>query len=191
LKIFHHQSQPKWDEDLPWLSTVFNTAIHESTQSSPDKLFLGRELLSPLLTKWDLTLESGVNDQSFWADAYACVKKARNRVRVRYDAGRSPNPYKVGDTVVFRMRLVSSKPNMVSAKLLLRWSKPVIIAEVVRPNVVLLADPATGVIVRRAHISQLNHIIGNLRLFSFVMWVCLFIYSLPLFASPGVVEVPG
>jgi hypothetical protein len=119
LNIFHRQSQLRWDEDLPWLSAAFNTAIHDSTQSSPDKLFLGRELY-PLLTKWDLTPESGVNDQSFWADAYACLKKAHDRVKVRYDAGRSPNPYEVGDTVVFRMRLVSSKPNMVSAKLLLR-----------------------------------------------------------------------
>jgi hypothetical protein len=52
----------------------------------------------------------------------------------------------MGYTVVFRMRLVSSKPDMVSAKLLLRWFKPVIIAKIVRPNVFLLADPATGVI---------------------------------------------
>jgi hypothetical protein len=156
LKIFHHQSQLRWDEDLPWLSTAFNTAIHESTQSSPDKLFLGRELLSPLITKWDLTPESGVSNQSFWADVYACLKKARDRVKARYDAGRSPSPYKVGDTVVFRMRLVSSKPNKVSAKLLLRWSRPVIIVKIIRPNVILLADPAAGVIVRRAHVSQLK-----------------------------------
>jgi hypothetical protein len=55
LKIFHHESQATWDEDLLWLSLAFNTAIHESTQCTPDKLFLGRELKSPLVVRWDLT----------------------------------------------------------------------------------------------------------------------------------------
>jgi hypothetical protein len=44
LKIFHHQSQNASDEDLPWLSVAFNTAVHDSTGYSPDRLFLGREL---------------------------------------------------------------------------------------------------------------------------------------------------
>jgi hypothetical protein len=30
LKIFHHESQSTWDEDLPWLSMAFNTAVHEA-----------------------------------------------------------------------------------------------------------------------------------------------------------------
>jgi len=30
LKIFHHESQNSWDEDLPLLSVTFNTATHES-----------------------------------------------------------------------------------------------------------------------------------------------------------------
>jgi hypothetical protein len=38
LKIFHHESQSAWD-DLPWLSLAFNTAVHDSTKSAPDKLF--------------------------------------------------------------------------------------------------------------------------------------------------------
>jgi len=32
LKIFHHQSQKKWDEDLHLLAFAFNTAHHESTK---------------------------------------------------------------------------------------------------------------------------------------------------------------
>ena len=44
-----------WDEDLPWLSAAFKTAVHESTKSTPDQLFLGRELKCPLLVRWDLS----------------------------------------------------------------------------------------------------------------------------------------
>jgi len=49
LMIFHHESQATWYEDLPWLSLVLNTDVHDSTKYTPDKLFLGRELKSPLL----------------------------------------------------------------------------------------------------------------------------------------------
>jgi hypothetical protein len=38
----------------------------------------------------------------------------------------------------------------------LSWSEPTVIVKEVRPNVVLLAHPDTGVIVRRAHVSQLK-----------------------------------
>jgi hypothetical protein len=56
LKIFHHESQNVWDEDLPWISTAFNTAKHESTNLTPDVLFLGREIKSPLEARWELPL---------------------------------------------------------------------------------------------------------------------------------------
>jgi len=49
LKIFHSESQDRWDEDLPLLSVGFNTATHESSKFTPDVLFLGREINNPLL----------------------------------------------------------------------------------------------------------------------------------------------
>jgi len=52
-----------------------------------------------------------------------------------------PHQYQVSDMVVYRLNLVSSKAQNVTAKLMLRWSKPTVIAKIVRPNVVLLANP--------------------------------------------------
>jgi hypothetical protein len=164
LKIFHHQSQNAWDEDLPWLSVAFNTAIHESTGTTPDKLFLGRELKGLLSVRWNLSPtsedDSGDQSQLFWTRAYANLMQAKNRVAHRYNAGRRPHTYSVGDRVMYRLHVLSSKAQNVSAKLALRWSKPVIIAEVIRPNVVLLANPDTGVIIRRAHVTQLKPYCG-------------------------------
>lgn len=57
---------------------------------------------------------------------------------------------------MYRMRLASSEANNISVKFLLRWSKPAVIAKIVRLNVVLLANPKMGVIVRRAHVTQLK-----------------------------------
>jgi putative transposase len=57
LKIFHHQSQVRWDENLHLLAFASNAAYHESTTMSPSKLFLGRELNTPLGNVWDLTFK--------------------------------------------------------------------------------------------------------------------------------------
>ena len=72
LKIFHHQSQKSWDEDLPWLSMAFNTAVHENTRATPDTVFLGRVMKCPLGVRWDLSpVNSGGvkgGDPRFWKD---------------------------------------------------------------------------------------------------------------------------
>jgi hypothetical protein len=64
--------------------------------------------------------------------------------------------YKAGDTVVCKLVTASSKANKILAKLSLMWSKPVVISKVIQPNVVLLANPETGVVVRRAHVCQIK-----------------------------------
>jgi len=89
---------------LPWLSVAFNTAVHESTRSTPDKLFLGRELKRPLSVQWDLSPVGEdyprEGSQLFWTRAYTNLMQARSRVARRYDAGRKPHTYSVGDKVV-------------------------------------------------------------------------------------------
>jgi hypothetical protein len=137
-----------------------NTAIHESTKCTPVRLFLGREIKCPLDVRWDLSLENaadtGKANQAFWTQAHRNLKLACKRVARRYNRDRKPHRYQVGDTVMYRLNLVSLKGQNIYAKLLLRWSRPVVVARIVRPNVVLLADPDTGVVVRRAHVSQLK-----------------------------------
>ena len=110
--------------------------------------------------RWDLSpsdYDAGTDaSQSRWSQAFRHLLTAKNRVAERYNVGRSPDPYRPGDLVRYRLNLSSSKARDISAKMLLRWSKPVRIARKAGPNVVMLADPDTGVIVRRAHVSQLR-----------------------------------
>jgi len=149
-----------WDENLPWLGLAFNTAMHESTRCTPDVLFLGRELKCPLAVRWDLSpgidVDNVCDTNQFWTRACGNLLAARKRVAQRFNKGRKPHRYSVGDLVRYRLRLSSYKGQNISAKLLLRWSVPVTIAKIVRPNVTLLANPDTGVIIRRAHVSQLK-----------------------------------
>ena len=122
--------------------------MHECTKCTPDKLFLGRDLRCPLSVRWDLCPEgtdvTGEVNQSFWTQSYENLKKPRSKVALSYDANRKPQQYSVGDTVVYCLHMVSSKAHNISAKLAMRWSRPVLIAKVVGPNSVLLSNPDTG-----------------------------------------------
>ena len=80
LKIFHYEFQVSWDEDLSSLSLTSNTAVHVSHKSTPDKLFLGRELKCTLAFRWDLTPASngamGQMPPKFWEIAYENLTRA-------------------------------------------------------------------------------------------------------------------
>jgi hypothetical protein len=146
--------------DYRKVNAKVNTTIHESMKCTPDRLFLGREMKCPLDVRWNLSLENaddtGKANQAFWTQAHRNLKLACKRVARKYNRDRKPHQYQVGDTVMYRLNLVSSKGRNISAKLLLRWSRPVVVARIVRPNVVLLANPDMGVVVRQAHVSQLK-----------------------------------
>jgi len=90
-----------WDEDLPHLAFVFNTALHESMQSIPDLLFLGRKIRYAHDSRLDLpSLEVDVksgDDQALWTRACENLKAARRRVARRFEQ-RSPHQYNVGDS---------------------------------------------------------------------------------------------
>ena len=73
LKIFHHESQDMWVQDLPRLALAFNIAVHENTRYTSDVLFLGRELRCPLAARWDLSPGRDVGNtgdmNQLWAQA--------------------------------------------------------------------------------------------------------------------------
>jgi hypothetical protein len=89
---------------------------------------------------------------------------------------------------------VSSEVRDVSAKMLLRWSELMIICKEVRPNVVLLAHPDTGVVTQRAHVSQLKKcVLYYVYCFGSVVYlVCLLLIdSLSLSVRPLLPRVLG
>ena len=104
------------------------------------------------------TTSDGNNNSTnhFCTQAYCNFLAARKIVAQSFNENRKPHQYKVGDLVRYQLKLSCSKCLEISAKLPLIWSVPATIAKIVRPNLVLLANPDTGVIIRRAHVSQLK-----------------------------------
>jgi transposase InsO family protein len=160
LQIFHHDSQKGWDEDLHLLTLAFNSAFHESSKTSPSSLFLGRELNTPLENVWELGEVNGAKDESertrFWRRALQNLTQARDRVARRYNKGRREASYKVGDIVIYRKHVMSSKAQGISQKLALRWSKPMVILRFTAPNVVQLALVENRAVTRKAHLTQIK-----------------------------------
>jgi hypothetical protein len=160
LTVYHNSQHTRWDEHLPSLALEFNTAWHESTAATPALLFLGRDLHHPLKLKWELNeLEQekiSKDMEKFWEEALGNLRKASDRVAQRYDTGRRQVELSVNDTVMVRLHPVSSKSERRSAKLDYRWSVPLKIAKFTSPVTVSLANHNTGVIVRKAHVSQLK-----------------------------------
>jgi hypothetical protein len=160
LAIYHNAQHTKWDAYLASLTLAFNSAWHESTAATPALLFLGRDVHHPLELKWkfyELDLEKdSKNLGEFWEAALHNLHKARKRVAKRYNAGRRRGEFRVGDMVLLRLHPISSKSQKRSAKLDLRWSVPLKVVRFVSPVTLLLANPDTGVIVRKAHVSQLK-----------------------------------
>jgi hypothetical protein len=114
----------------------------------------------PLGLKWklaDLDLQRSPQDiKLFWETALENLKKARDRVAKRYDALRSEAVFRVGDLVLVKLHPQSSRALRSLAKLENKWSEPFLIVKFLTRVTVQLANPDTGVLVRKAHVSQLN-----------------------------------
>ena len=108
---------------------------------------------------WDLTevhVSSEKERTKFWTEAIRNLRMAKNRVAKRFNVGRKEAQYKVGDTVLCQTKVLSSKGKGISQKLEFKWSVPMVIVRFLKHNVVQLAMPESGVIIRKAHVSQLK-----------------------------------
>ncbi len=161
LRIYHNQNHTEWDSLIHLFQISFNSAIHESTKLSPASLFLGHNIVHPLELAWNLdellgTTNDPQSTQQKWSEALDNLNKARQVREQRFNEGRKPNPFKVGDWVTYRLNNMSKAQDRVTAKLLQLYSKPCVIQAFTSPVSVILIDPTTGKFVRRAHITQLK-----------------------------------
>lgn len=160
LRIFHSGKHTEWDNNLHFFTVAYNSAHHESTGTTPAELFLGYPLSIPLENRWNLDellqVDNTRNLEEKWRRAIQQLHNAREKVRTQYNKGRSPNPYRVGDRVMYKLVNLSNASKNISKKLLPLWSKPCVINRMLSPVTVELVCPKTGKIVRTAHISHLK-----------------------------------
>ena len=161
LRIFHNQNQQRWDENLHWFQISFNSALHESTGTTPSCLFLGRNLYQPLELNWNL--DRLIDEQApqtpletQWTEAIRNLQRARDIREKVYNQNRTPHNFKAGDWVMYKTNPISSAADHVNKKLLPTWSKPCVIEVFTSPVTVRLVSPSSGKFIRKAHVSQLK-----------------------------------
>lgn len=158
LQIYHQQ-QSGCDELLLQLSIGFNTAVHRSTKMAPAKLFLGRSPYNPLKLNWDVAepdIGDGEENKQQWKIALQHLKSANKKVAAKYNLSRKPHGFVVGDYVLCRLHSQRSAVQKRSAKLMLRWSELLIIHRWLTPVTAELSCPQSGVVQRKAYVSQLK-----------------------------------
>lgn len=161
LRMYHGENHTEWDTMLHYFQIAYNSAVHESTKQSPASLFLGYNIRHPLELAWDLdqllcTQSDQQTTQQRWSEALRNLQRAKQARAERYNQGRRPNPYAVGDWVTFRLHNQSSAKDKITAKLLPLYSEPCVISAFTSPSSVELVNPKTGKLVRKAHITQLK-----------------------------------
>ncbi|KAJ8894240.1 hypothetical protein PR048_006852 [Dryococelus australis] len=100
LRIFHNSEQHGWNLNISELSLAFNSVPQS-------KVFLGRELPSPLLNIWGIPSEcldvSNKKElENPWQQAYANLEKAMRSIAKKYNQVTLDNPYDVGELVLCR-----------------------------------------------------------------------------------------
>lgn len=157
LTCFHAEDHTQWDTELPYIQLGFNTAKHASTGYTPAKLFLGHELRGPLELRWDISLhENALSPMEVWRDAYSNLVKALAKRKKYYDARHTSRTYKLGDQVLIKTYVISSRANNVNAKLAHKYSVPYRVTKVLSPVTYELTNAAAPSDVRTHHVSQLK-----------------------------------
>lgn len=157
LKIYHSQTQKKWDENIPFLCMGLNSALHETTGVTPAYAFLGRELNHSLKLHWDLGDECSTETaEDRVSKILEHSKKAHQKIKERYNKNRKPSPYTEGDLVLYKKYTPSNKANKISHKLTHTWDGPYTVIKVlnqVNVKIRLNRDPSIAKVV---HVCQIK-----------------------------------
>uniref|UniRef100_A0A1B6JZN4 RNA-directed DNA polymerase n=1 Tax=Homalodisca liturata TaxID=320908 RepID=A0A1B6JZN4_9HEMI len=128
LIAYHAEKQTTWDENLSWLQLAFNSALHESHDSTPFQVMFSRPPSDPLSNLWSLDsllpVPGTPNVSDTWEAVRVKLLQSRERVRRKFNKGRIANPFQVGDLVFCKAHPVSSAVDKRAAKLCYRWTGP-------------------------------------------------------------------
>lgn len=158
LKIFHSQTQQRWDENLNYLMIGINSAHHESIGMTPAMALMGRELNNPLQLAWNLVegADPPINTEDRIKEIVKKLNSAQQKMKAHYDKTRHPSPFKVGDLVLYKVYIPSDKAKGVSNKLSQGWKGPWTIVEVLNGVNVKIKLVENEKEVKVVHVAQLK-----------------------------------
>ena len=160
LIAFHHDRHASWDEQLMWLRFAFNTARHEAHREVPFHLFFGFTPNTSLTNTWDISdllpdSLAALSIPEMWERAHRQLLLSHRRNARRYNQGRRPFNYKVGDKVMLVNHPLSKAVDRFAAKLAPRFLGPFEILEIYNEVNVKLRHVTLNYL-KRAHVTQIK-----------------------------------
>jgi hypothetical protein len=162
LRHYVSPRQDNWDLMLSAVEFAMNNSYHEATQTTPFRLVMGRDPLTPVTLnrptrnvlhaqEWADRMVQGLKD------AKTCLEAARQRYIAYADPKRRHVEYKVGDSVLLSTKHIKLKSPGGSSKLLPRWIGPFPVVDVINPVAYRLQLPPTMARVHNVfHVSLLR-----------------------------------
>jgi len=111
---------------------------------------------------WDLAEVNASKDleeeNGFWAEGIWNLRKARDQVARRYNAARKATIFRVGDVVVYRIKVLSSKGKGAWEQLELNRSKPMVNHQILHnhPTLILVWCFLKAQVSQQKECSQVN-----------------------------------
>lgn len=115
---------------MAYLTMGLNSGTHDRTGVTPAYAHFGREFNHPLKLVWNL--QGDYNEEETKERVQKIlenIKRARRKVKDRYDSARTPSTYEVGDKVAYRRYIQSNKAKKVASKLTQMWKGPYTVLE--------------------------------------------------------------
>ena len=170
ITSFLEDNHRDWDSYVPELMYAYNTAVQESTGSSPAFLNLGRQPAPPVSLKrseeraaedfaeaaeverWRSRLRRLSEVQQIAADNSTAAQQRQARY---YNASRRDVKFDLGEKVLKRNRILSSASQGVAAKLAPKFTGPYTISAQIGSNVYELKD-SDGRPIGKVHVEDLK-----------------------------------
>lgn len=155
---YHADDQSKWSESIPLIQTALNSATVSSTGFTPSKIFLSREILTPLHLQWDDTnLTDTKHDYptvELWRNVYGNLIVAHRKMQRSYDKTHKFVEYEIGDHVLIKTYVLSNKLKKIASKLSFKYSNPYEVVQRLSPVSYKLRSIANSDDIKLAHVSQ-------------------------------------
>ncbi|GFV95527.1 uncharacterized protein TNCV_4575281 [Trichonephila clavipes] len=140
IACFAKENHENWDRFLHEFAFALSTSVHETTNKTPAKLFLGRKVITPFSKLINVTEGAEYverNIEKLFVEARQIMRKQHKTWGKYYNRKRREVNIKVNDLVLVQTHLISAMVRRVVGKFMPKFEGPYIVLEVRNNNLII------------------------------------------------------
>jgi hypothetical protein len=146
FRTYCHEKHTEWPRYVQYIEWVLNNTVHESTNFTPQELFLKESRYSPIYEAVECPSDTQDDLQTKFIMAREVQRTKAEQRQLRHKRRGNPTVFKIGDEVLVRAHRQSSSVDHCIRKFFLLYEGPYTIVEVKSKNAYVLSDPKTNFI---------------------------------------------